>query len=180
MATVGFVEERERLLGGAVDVVLARGLGVSNRELAAATGTSHRMLDYYFGGRSPLMAAVLDRLSEQVLQRLAVIASGSGGAMSLASLADVGGEAPEIGTLWLEVVLRARRGEPEFIEAADRIGRAWNEWLMACLSIDGETADAVIAAVEGAGIVEAARGRAASAAALRRLLAALDGGEVSR
>jgi AcrR family transcriptional regulator len=44
-------EARERLLERAIDHISRRGLtDLSLRELAAAIGTSHRMLIHHFGG----------------------------------------------------------------------------------------------------------------------------------
>jgi AcrR family transcriptional regulator len=53
-------EARERLLAAVVAHAQAHGLGdLSLRELAAAVGTSHRMLIYHFGSREGLMVAVV-------------------------------------------------------------------------------------------------------------------------
>lgn len=168
---VGFETERERLLQAAVDVVVARGLGVSNRELAAELGTSHRMLDYYFGGRTELVDAVLDRLSARLQGLLAATPAGPEGAVSPASLASIRDEASPIAAVWLEVLLRAKRGEPNYAQTAQRVGQAWNDWLTTTMSIDAPTADALMAVVEGAGILEIIRGPSAAASALERLMA---------
>src|SRR5918912_395941 len=54
------VPSRDRLLAAAVDYVLANGLSnLSLRELAAAIGTSHRMLIYHFGSKEGLLVAVV-------------------------------------------------------------------------------------------------------------------------
>ena len=51
---------RGKLLAAVVEHVSAHGLGdTSLRELAAAVGTSHRMLIYHFGSREGLMVAVV-------------------------------------------------------------------------------------------------------------------------
>src|SRR3954449_1041255 len=51
---------RERLAEAATDYALAHGLvGLSLRPLAAALGTSDRMLLYHFGSKDDLVAAVL-------------------------------------------------------------------------------------------------------------------------
>jgi AcrR family transcriptional regulator len=51
---------RERLLAAAVGYVLANGFSnLSLRELAAAVGTSHRMLIYHFGSKEGLLVAVI-------------------------------------------------------------------------------------------------------------------------
>jgi AcrR family transcriptional regulator len=52
---------RDALLADCTDHVLAEGLiGLSLRPLAAAVGTSDRMLIYHFGNRDGLVAAVID------------------------------------------------------------------------------------------------------------------------
>lgn len=51
---------RERLLAGAVDYVAEHGVGeLSLRPLAAALGTSHRMLIYHFGSKEGLLVEVV-------------------------------------------------------------------------------------------------------------------------
>jgi len=51
---------RERLLAGAMEYVAEHGVGdLSLRGLAAALGTSHRMLSYHFGSREGLLVEVI-------------------------------------------------------------------------------------------------------------------------
>src|SRR5262245_25650218 len=58
-------EARERLLAAVVAHVAANGLGdLSLREVAAAVGTSHRMLIYHFGSREGLMVAIVRAVEE--------------------------------------------------------------------------------------------------------------------
>ena len=53
-------DARDRLLARIVDHVAANGLAdASLRELADEVGTSHRMLNYHFGGRDGLVAAIV-------------------------------------------------------------------------------------------------------------------------
>src|SRR5438093_7480177 len=53
-------EAREKLLAGVIDYVATHGLSdLSLREVAAAIGTSHRMLIYHFGSREGLLVAVV-------------------------------------------------------------------------------------------------------------------------
>jgi AcrR family transcriptional regulator len=57
---------RDRLLAAAVDHVLAHGLSdLSLRELAAAIGTSHRMLLYHFGSKDGLIVAIIRTVEQQ-------------------------------------------------------------------------------------------------------------------
>ena len=58
--TAGTATPRQRLLRQVVDHVVAHGLGdLSLRELAAAIGTSHRMLLYHFGSKENLVVEVI-------------------------------------------------------------------------------------------------------------------------
>jgi AcrR family transcriptional regulator len=57
---------RERLLDAAIAHVAAHGLhDLSLRELAAAIGTSHRMLIYHFGSKEGLMRAIVEAVEQQ-------------------------------------------------------------------------------------------------------------------
>jgi AcrR family transcriptional regulator len=58
-------QPRERLLAAAVEQAMRGGIAdMSLRELAAAIGTSHRMLIYHFGSREGLLAAVARTVEE--------------------------------------------------------------------------------------------------------------------
>ncbi len=70
-------QARERLLAAAVRHALAAGIAdLSLRQLAAAIGTSHRMLLYHFGSREGLLVAVTQAVEEQ--QRAALLGAGTG------------------------------------------------------------------------------------------------------
>jgi AcrR family transcriptional regulator len=63
---------RDRLLHDAIAYVAEHGLAeVSLRRLAAAIGTSHRMLIYHFGSKEGLVVAVVRAVEEQQRVRLA-------------------------------------------------------------------------------------------------------------
>jgi len=67
---------RERLLAAAVDRALDTGIAdLSLRQIAAAIGTSHRMLIYHFGSREGLLVAVTQAVEEQ--QRSLLLESGA-------------------------------------------------------------------------------------------------------
>jgi len=60
---VAGVNPRERLLNAAVEHIAERGISdLSLRELAAAIGSSHRMLIHHFGGREGLLVAVVQEV----------------------------------------------------------------------------------------------------------------------
>src|SRR6478672_3033675 len=64
---------RDRLLAAAMDHVAQHGVGdLSLRGLAAALGTSHRMLSYHFGSREGLLIEVIRAVEAQ--QRAALAA----------------------------------------------------------------------------------------------------------
>ena len=63
---------KERLLESVVDHLGRNGLGdTSLRGIAAAVGTSHRMLSYHFGSRARLLVAVAQRVEQQQRDGLA-------------------------------------------------------------------------------------------------------------
>src|SRR5215831_341612 len=65
-------QARERLLAAAVGHALDAGIAdLSLRQIAAAIGTSHRMLIYHFGSREGLLVAVTQAVEEQ--QRAALL-----------------------------------------------------------------------------------------------------------
>ncbi|MEZ5093952.1 TetR family transcriptional regulator [Nocardioides sp.] len=66
---------RDRLLTALVEYAAAHGLAdASLRELAAAVGTSHRMLLYHFGSREGVVAAVVSRVESDQRAVLAALA----------------------------------------------------------------------------------------------------------
>ncbi|WP_222853505.1 TetR/AcrR family transcriptional regulator [Fodinicola acaciae] len=57
---------KERLLGGAIDYIATHGSAdLSLRQLAKATGTSHRMLLYHFGSKEGLLIEVVRAVEER-------------------------------------------------------------------------------------------------------------------
>ncbi len=65
---------RDRLLAGAVDYVAEHGVGdLSLRPLAAALGTSHRMLIYHFGSKEGLLVEVVREVERRQRETFAEI-----------------------------------------------------------------------------------------------------------
>jgi AcrR family transcriptional regulator len=80
---------REALVDAALAYVLRRGVAdLSLRPLAAAIGTSDRMVLYHFGSKRSLVERVLERASSDLA------------AMVLAELAPAGTSAERLGRLW--------------------------------------------------------------------------------
>jgi len=64
--TQDLIQPKQRLLGAVIEHIQRSGITeLSLRELAAAIGTSHRMLLYHFGSREGLMVAVVHAVEEQ-------------------------------------------------------------------------------------------------------------------
>jgi AcrR family transcriptional regulator len=67
---------REKLLRAAVEYVAAHGISdLSLRQLAAALGTSHRMLVYHFGSKEGLLVAVVREVERQQRAALAELST---------------------------------------------------------------------------------------------------------
>jgi AcrR family transcriptional regulator len=82
---------KEKLVDQVVDHFVADGLGdMSLRKIAAAIGTSHRMLLYHFGSKSGLLVEVVRAVEARARDQLAALA-GSAGA------ANAAGAPPEAG-----------------------------------------------------------------------------------
>jgi AcrR family transcriptional regulator len=123
---------RERLLAAAMDHVAQHGVGdLSLRGLAAALGTSHRMLIYHFGSREGLLIEVIRAVEAQQRAALATM------------LLDE--DAPPAETmrhmwkrvadpslwpnerLFFEVYAQALQGSPHALPLLDRIVDLWVE-----------------------------------------------------
>ena len=64
-------DRRQVVIDRMADHLLSEGLaGATLRPLAAAAGTSDRMLLYYFADKDELLSALLDRISERLLHEL--------------------------------------------------------------------------------------------------------------
>ncbi|MGL4175087.1 MAG: TetR/AcrR family transcriptional regulator [Dermatophilaceae bacterium] len=159
--------QRAALLDGAVAHVLDQGIGtLSLRPLAAALGTSDRMLLYYFGTREALLEAVLVAAGSHL--QAALDASLPAEPVSTATLfavarrlADDPAAQPYL-RLYVELSgLAAARREP-FAAATARIAQGWLEWTTARIDPGAgdpaTTAAGVLAAVDGLLLVRFALG----------------------
>ena len=73
------MSRREQLLDAVTDHVLAEGLiGLTLRPVAAALGTSDRMLIYHFGTRDALVSAVVDRASARSVAQIDALPAAPG------------------------------------------------------------------------------------------------------
>jgi len=124
------VNPRERLLNAAIEHIAERGISdLSLRELAAAIGSSHRMLIHHFGGREGLLVAVVQAVEER--QRALVVVPDPGASPGDAMRAwwrHISDEAlwPNE-RLFFELYGQALQGRPGTTELLDGIVDSWLE-----------------------------------------------------
>ena len=129
---------RDRLLAAAVAIAMQGGIAdLSLRELAAAIGTSHRMLLYHFGSREGLLAAVT--LAVEQAERATVRAAGAispDDARRLwARYADPALWPQE--RLFFELYVHALRGRPGTEGFLEHVVTGWLEPLTAAIAASG-------------------------------------------
>ena len=149
---------RAALLDAMADHVLAHGVAsASLRPLAAAAGTSDRMLLYYFPDKSALIASVLETIAARLTIRLAREAAGEPlprerlqRRLARLLLAD---EFWPYMQVWLEAASLAARGDAVMLKVGGAIGRGFLAWGAAQLDAPPEVRDAEAArlmiAIEG-------------------------------
>ena len=124
---------RERLLAAAMDHVAAHGVGnLSLRGLAAALGTSHRMLIYHFGSREGLLIEVIRTVEAQQRAALAEMLLADEDAPPQETMRRMWRRVADP-TLWpnerlfFEVYAQALQGSPHALPLLDGIVDLWVE-----------------------------------------------------
>ncbi len=80
MARPPDLERRQALLDALVEEFAVRGIGDrSLRDVAAAVGTSHRMLLHHFGSREELLLAIVDEVERRQMALMHELPERSGG-----------------------------------------------------------------------------------------------------
>src|SRR3954468_14915251 len=130
---------RERLLAAAMEHVAQHGVGeLSLRALAAALGTSHRMLSYHFGSREGLLIEVIRTVEAQQRAALAELLEDQDAAPAdtmrrmWRRVADPALWPNE--RLFFEVYAQALQGSPHALPLLDGIVDAWVEPLAALVA----------------------------------------------
>jgi AcrR family transcriptional regulator len=125
-------DPRGRLLDAAIEHIASRGVtDLSLRELAAAIGTSHRMLIHHFGSREGLWAEVVRAVEERQRSALAEVIpepeAGVGAALRSwwRHISDPSLWPNE--RLFFELYGQALQGRPGAVEMLDGIVDAWLE-----------------------------------------------------
>jgi AcrR family transcriptional regulator len=176
---------RERLLAAAIEYVSQHGVGeISLRGLAAALGTSHRMLIYHFGSREALLIEVIRTVEEQQRMALAAILEDADEPPAeimrrmWARVADPALWPNE--RLFFEVYAQALQGSPHALPLLDGIVDAWVEPLAALVAPDRPKEEARAEARLGVAVVRgllldllATGDRAAVDAAMERYISAI-------
>jgi AcrR family transcriptional regulator len=121
---------REQLLDAAVEYAATHGISdLSLRQLAAALGTSHRMLVYHFGSKEGLLVAVVRAVEAQQRAFLAELGTDAGlspveqGRRLWERLADPAMWPYE--KLFFEVYSQALRGRAHTVDVLDGIVESW-------------------------------------------------------
>jgi len=151
---------RADLIAQLADHVLAHGLGsASLRPLAAAVGTSDRMLLYYFPDKAALVSAVLETLAARMMTLLDVYR------VSVPLLATelhdrlqpfvLDDNAWPFMQLWLEIASLAARGDRTCRHVGETIARGFLAWTAEQVSAPDDAvrrtdATRVLMAIEGA------------------------------
>ncbi len=175
----GRPEQRETFLIDAVDYVLRHGAGaMSLRPLAAALGTSDRMLLYYFDSRERLLGAILDRVGDGLIAALsdAVPAGRHEPEVLLRSVWSIAREPagePAL-RLYVEIMGQAAARVAPFPAVAHRVAGRWLDWVQDRLDLPdderGDAAAALLATLDGLVLLRLAVGSEVADRAARRLL----------
>ena len=125
-------DPRGKLLDAAIDHIAARGISdLSLRELAAAIGTSHRMLIHHFGSREALWVEVIRAVEARQRALLAEVIPDPDASVGdvmrqwWAHISDESLWANE--RLFFEVYGQALQGRPGTVELLDGIVDSWIE-----------------------------------------------------
>lgn len=137
---------RDALLEGATDYVLEHGLiGLSLRPLAAALGTSDRMLIYHFGSKDALVLAVIESITErsnEVVRGLARARTVRAGVVRLWE-AHTHGELDRCQKVYVQAAASGLLGGEPFRSGVRRANAGWAEALATYLVACGARADRV-------------------------------------
>jgi len=177
---------RERLLAGAIAHVSQHGVGeISLRQLAAALGTSHRMLLYHFGSREALLIEVIRTVEEQQRAALAQILEEEADAPPQEIMRRMWARVADP-VLWpnerlfFEVYAQALQGSPHALPLLDGIVDAWVEPLARLMAPERPPEEARAEARLGVAVVRgllldllATGDREAVDAAMERYIAAI-------
>jgi AcrR family transcriptional regulator len=137
------LERRRQLLDALVEEFAAGGVGDrSLRDVAAAVGTSHRMLLHHFGSREDLLVAIVEQVERRQMGLLPELPTNP--AESFAAMwADLHRpELRQVERLFFECYARAAQGEKPF---ARMVPGAVDGWLAEVAAVAGDAFDPAMA-----------------------------------
>jgi AcrR family transcriptional regulator len=136
-------DRRRKLLQAVIDTLARTGIGARPlRDIAAAAGTSHRMLLHHFGSREDLLVAVVEEVERRQRERLGALPDDPLGAARAmwSSLRDP--QLRPLERLFFECYARAAQGEQPF---ARLLPEAVDSWLAAVAERAPAAVDAPLA-----------------------------------
>lgn len=144
------MSRRHELQEAATDYVLEQGLiGLSLRPLAAALGTSDRMLVYHFGSKDALVVAVLESVTErsnEVVRSLRPARTVRAGVLRLWT-AHLDGQLDRCQKVYVQAAASGLLGAEPFRSAVRRANAGWasalGAYLVACGAPRGRVARVV-------------------------------------
>jgi AcrR family transcriptional regulator len=174
-------ERREAAIERMADHLLSEGLGAATlRPLAAAAGTSDRMLLYYFADKDELLSATLWRLAARMTAQLDEAVPIGPLRSFPVLLEDVWAALASRGLkrfmhLWLDLAAGAARGLQPHHNIAGAIADGFLAWVSSRLKVSrgaelASSAALFLASVEGMVFLEAAGRRSISDAAVTELV----------
>ncbi|MGL5809819.1 MAG: TetR/AcrR family transcriptional regulator [Nocardioides sp.] len=137
---------REELLDQAADYVLESGLiGLSLRPLAAAVGTSDRMLLYHFGSRDDLVTDIIATISDRSVELLRSLEPATSVHDGVLRLWDSFRREPmsSCQQIYLQAAASGLLGEEPYRSGICRANRRWATALEAWLASSGAPSDTV-------------------------------------
>ena len=155
-------DRREAAIERMADYLLAEGLGAATlRPLAAAAGTSDRMLLYYFADKDELLAATLARVATRMIALLDDTIP-VGPRRSFAVLLEQAWRAlasqrmRPFMPLWLDIASAAARGLQPHRDVAGKIADGFRDWVAMRLHAEARSsAPLFLAAIEGMYLLKA-------------------------
>ena len=159
-------ERREAAIERMADHVLSQGLGAATlRPLAAAAGTSDRMLLYYFADKDELLTATLGRIAARMIDQLDAAIPVEPRRTFAVLLGEVWGAMASDGLrpfmpLWLDLASGAARGLQPHRHVAGQIADGFLPWVTIRLEPEGDGAAAslgplFLATIEGMSLLKA-------------------------
>ena len=158
-------KRREDAIERMADHILSHGLRAATlRPLAAAAGTSDRMLLYYFTDKDELLAATLHRIAERMLTQFDEAVPGEPRAFRIL-LAEVqailsSDNIKPFMHLWLDLASGAARGIQPHLHVAGEIADGFLAWVTSRLKVEAHgnpatSAALFMACIEGMSLLEA-------------------------